>query len=322
METLNGLIHGGDIAGRKVEMGPLSATWTDLGKAGGSVQTGLKRIVVGPGCRSTPAHAHDAEEEIFYVVEGSGLAWQDGRTCEVGPGDCIVHVAGGAAHTLIAGQDGLDVFVFGTRSPATATRLPRPGVAWLGRTWVQIGAEPHPWAREVAAGELDVPAPGPRPANVVALDDVEEVVIVHGDTERRQRSLGLAAGSRVTGLNHVVVAPNRFNCPPHVHAAEEEIFVVLEGDGTIVTYDCDAGHPAPMRVYNVTAGDVLVRPAGSGVAHAFIANALGLTLLAYGQRRSDEMTFYPRSGKVRFRGLGVTGRLALCDYWDGEPPEF
>ena len=29
----------------------------------------------------------------------------------------------------------------------------------------------------------------------------------------------------------------------------------------------------------------------------------------------------PRSGKVRFRGLGVTGRLALCDYWDGEPPE-
>ena len=34
------------------------------------------------------------------------------------------------------------------------------------------------------------------------------------------------------------------------------------------------------------------------------------------------MTYYPRSGKVRFRGLGVTGRLELCGYWDGEPPGF
>ena len=59
---------------------------------------------------------------------------------------------------------------------------------------------------------------------------------------------------------------------------------------------------------------------GSGIAHAFLAHALGLTLLAYGERRSDEMTYYPRSGKVRFRGLGVTGRLELCGYWDNEPP--
>jgi len=118
-----------------------------------------------------------------------------------------------------------------------------------------------------------------------------------------------------------VVAPNRLNCPPHVHAAEEEIFVVLEGEGDLLLYDCDTRPQAPPTLCAVSAGDLMVRPAGSGIAHAFLAHAPGLTLLAYGDRRSDEMTYYPRSGKVRFRGLGVTGRLELCGYWDGEPPE-
>jgi uncharacterized cupin superfamily protein len=317
---LSGLIHSADVPGRAVEMGPLSATWTDLGKAGGSIQTGLKRIHIEPECRSTPVHVHDEEEEIFYVLDGAGLSWQAGAACEVRPGDCIVHVAGGRPHTLIAGPDGLDVLAFGTRGAAASARLPRAGVAWLGQTWVRIGEDPHPWTRELAAGELDVPAPGPRPSNVVAVEDVEEAHIEHGDTDRRQRSLGLAAGSRITGLNHVVVRHNRLNCPPHVHAAEEEIFYLLEGDGTVLAYECDQ-IPPQLRIHTISAGDVLVRTAGSGVAHAFMANALGMTLLAYGQRRSDEMTFYPRSGKVRFRGLGVTGRLALSDYWDGEPPE-
>lgn len=316
----SGLVRWDEVAGRRVEVGPMCATWTDLGKAGGSVATGLKRIQIEPGRRSTPAHVHDAEEEVFYVLGGDGLSWQDGLTCMVAAGDCIVHVAGATAHTLIAGEQGLDVLAFGTRRAAPVARLPRAGVSWLGQSWVEIGGEPHPWGREVAAGELVTPEPGERPANVVARDAVDEELIAYGDTERRVRALGRAARSRATGLNHVFVAPNRLSCPPHVHAAEEEIFVVLEGEGNLLLYECDTLPQAPPTLYPVSAGDLLVRPAGSGVAHAFLANALGLTLLAYGERRSDEMTFYPRSGKVRFRGLGVTGRLDLCGYWDGEPP--
>lgn len=60
---------------------------------------------------------------------------------------------------------------------------------------------------------------------------------------------------------------------------------------------------------------------GTGVAHAFRAGDEPLSLLAYGERRPYDVTFYPRSRKVSFRGLGVIGRLELCDYWDGEPPE-
>lgn len=320
MATTTGLVHWDDLEGRRVDAGALTSTWFDLGMAGGSVTTGLRRVRVGAGHRSTPAHAHDAEEEVFYVLGGDGLLWQDGATCSVGPGDCIVHVAEGLPHTLIAGEAGLDVLAFGTRVPSPACRLPRAGVAWLGPMWVAIGAEPHPWGRELSAGELDCPAPGERPPNVVALDTVEEFVRVQGDTDRRQRGLAKAAGARLTGLNHVVVGPGKLSCPPHVHAREEEIFVILEGQGTLLLYDCAGGSAGAPEEHPVDPGNVVVRPAGSAVAHAFRAGDGGLTLLAYGESRGDEMTFYPRSGKVRFRGLGVTGRLELCGYWDGEPP--
>jgi len=215
----------------------------------------------------------------------------------------------------------MDVLAFGTRRTAVATRLPRAGVSWLGQGWVENGGEPHPWEREVAAGELAVPESGERPANVVPGLAVDEVETVYGDTHRKERALGRGGGSIATGLNHVFVVPNRLSCPPHVHAAEEEIFVVLDGEGILMAYDCDTRPQTSPRLQQVSAGDLVVRPAGSGIAHAFLANAIGLTLLAYGERRSDEMTYYPRSAKVRFRGLGVTGRLQLCGYWDGEPPQ-
>ena len=40
--------------------------------------------------------------------------------------------------------------------------------------------------------------------------------------------------------------------------------------------------------------------------------------LAYGQRATNDIVFYPDSGKVSFAGVGVIGRLEQLDYWDGE----
>ena len=136
-----------------------------------------------------------------------------------------------------------------------------------------------------------------------------------GDTDRFVRPLG-GGGIAVDGLNHVVVSPGAINCPPHVHAAEEE-FVVL-GEGVLELDECGASASSVPETVAVRTGTVVVRPAGTALAHAFRAGAGGLTLLAYGERRSDEMTFYPRSRKLSFRGLGVIGRMELCDYWDGE----
>jgi uncharacterized cupin superfamily protein len=41
-----------------------------------------------------------------------------------------------------------------------------------------------------------------------------------------------------------------------------------------------------------------------------------MTYLAYGTRKPNDLVYYPRSGKVFFRGLGVIARVEHDD--DGE----
>ena len=62
----------------------------------------------------------------------------------------------------------------------------------------------------------------------------------------------------------------------------------------------------------------MARPAGTGRPHTFRAGDAGMQVLAYGTRDTRDVTFYPRSGKVSFRGVGLIGRLEVLDYWDGE----
>ena len=154
--------HWDDVEPRRRERGHIAGSWRDLGEAAGSVTVGLQRIQVDPGMWSTPLHLEGAEEEIFFVLGGAGhsVLWhgdEDTGAYAVGAGDCLVHLALEEAHTLSAGPEGLDVLAFGMRTYAdSATYLPRAGVAWLGATWVEAGAEEnHPWTREAAAGPPD-----------------------------------------------------------------------------------------------------------------------------------------------------------------------
>jgi uncharacterized cupin superfamily protein len=107
----------------------------------------------------------------------------------------------------------------------------------------------------------------------------------------------------------MVVEPGALSYPPHCHSAEEELFVVLDGSGTLLLGNEE--HP-------VRAGSVVARPPGTGVAHAFRAGDQPLTLLAYSDRDPNDMCFYPRSGKVSLRGLKAIFRVERLDYWDGE----
>ena len=45
---------------------------------------------VAPGRLPTPPHSHGASEEIYYVLDGAGLAWQDEQVHEVRAGDCVI----------------------------------------------------------------------------------------------------------------------------------------------------------------------------------------------------------------------------------------
>ena len=303
------IAHWDDAPRQRVARGPFDAYWTSLGAAAGAVTTGLRRQEIGPGRRATPAHTHTAEEEFFVVLAGSGLCWLDGESFAVGAGDCLLCLARGPAHSLIAGPDGLDVLVFGTRAETEACWLPRAGVAWLGPTWVDVGGGEHPWVREAAAGELETGEPGARPATVVAIDEVAAVEAGKGRSAFRQRKIGDALGSRKTGLRHFAIVPGKYAFPPHVHSAEEEVFVVLGGDGV-----CELGD----ETHAVRRGHVVARPAGTGVAHAFRAGDDGLELLAYGERKPYDVVYYPRSRKVSFGGLDVMMLVQPVGYWDGE----
>ncbi len=303
------IVQMADVGPRHVPQAGLQATWQNLGQAAGSVRVGLRRIRVQPGQRSTPCHAHAAEEEIFYVLGGNGLLWEDGRTTAVGEGDCIVHVAGPVAHTLRAGPDGLDLLAFGERRTAELCPLPRTGWAWLGDHWVEAGGGSSPWDREASLPEPPFPEPGERGLNVAHRDAVTAMTTDRPRCAAATRPLGRHAGAQTTGLNHVVIAPGRLNWPEHCHSADEELFVVLAGSGTVLLGDA---------THAVTAGSVISRPAATRIAHAFQAGAEPLSLLAYGQRDPNDICYYPRSNKIYWRGVGVIGRVERLDYWDGE----
>ncbi len=101
----------------------------DLGRAVGSVDVGLKRIVILAGYQSYPEHAHTSEEELFYILRGRGTALQDGEHVPVEAGDVISYPSGtGIAHTFVADRDeDLEYLAFGERDGGDTTFYPRSG---------------------------------------------------------------------------------------------------------------------------------------------------------------------------------------------------
>jgi uncharacterized cupin superfamily protein len=320
------LAHWDDVEKRAASVGHLGATWTRLGEAVGSAAVGLRRIEIEPGRWATPAHVHGAEEEIFYVLGGSGLSWQDGEVYEIGANDCLVHLAEAETHTLRAGPDGLDVLAFGTRVSLGIGYLPRAGVTWLWPTWADAGAGDPPWKREAAVGEPEVGEPAERPPRIVNLDD-ERVPRQHWDRDSvgvTRHAVSRAAGAQRTGLKVLDVLPGRLSAPPHCHSAEEELFVVLAGEGVLelIPSPDEAADGVEREEHPVRTGSVVSRPAGTGVAHTFRGGADGMRVLAYGTREPNDIAYYPRSNKVYFRGVGLMTRLERLEYEDGEPDDW
>jgi len=250
----------------------------------GTVRIGARRWRLAPGAQSPRPAASDAEAMAF-VLAGSGVSAHDGTTAPIRAGDALLHPPG-AASVLRAGDDGLDLLLLGSRSEA-----PDGGPA------------------------------GPAPT-IIAIADVPGAERDRGEFGATIRNVGVALGSQSTGMRHAAIAPGRLNAPPHCHSAEEELFVVLDGDGTLLFYDLDG---EPTEEHAVRAGHVVARPAGTGISHAFRAGDRGMTVLSYGERKGEDVGFYPRSQKLAIRGFGGSGvlggvvfRVQRADYWDGE----
>jgi uncharacterized cupin superfamily protein len=211
------------------------------------------------------------------------------------------------------------VLAFGQRANDESPRFPRLGFSLVGNRWVKSAPGvseqlPVQFVEESKLGAPErAPEPDERPSTIVNLADVDPVTLERGHVARTRRNLGRAAGSRSTGLQHVEVPPGKESVPLHCHSLEEEIFVVLVGDGVLLLDGSEGASETPVRE-----GSVISRPAGSGVSHLLRAGQSGLTYLAYGTRDPGDVCYYPRSNKIAFRGVGVIARLQKLDYWDGE----
>jgi uncharacterized cupin superfamily protein len=291
----------------RAELGHLAAAWSNLSEATGARRLGVNRIQVDPGRWSTPAHVESGQEEIFFVLGGSGWSWQqrgaegEVRMHEVREGDCIVHLAGRERHTLKAGPDGLDVVAIGNRTRTQFAYLPRAHVGWLGGTWVDAGGGDWPWQREVDAGVPDEVEASERPANIRREEDVEPA------WDGLVFTIGHAAGAQLAGLNLVKLPPGGEGAPPHCHSAEDEFFVVLGGEGTLHVEPTPVGKEFGRKPeeHTVRRGHVVSFPAGSGLCHSFTAGEGGLEYLAYGTREPTDVIYYPRRAAMYFRGAGV-----------------
>ena len=288
------VVNLGDVAAHDVEKVDIAFARRRLGAAAGTRGIGFSHYLVCAGARAMPLHVHGDEEEIFYVLSGRGIGYEEGLGAyPIAAGDVIVQRPEGAAHTRLADPDSeLELLAFGSGSATGSSYLPRAGVMWISPRWVPLDGD-HPFRAEGSAGPLPrPPALVERPAHVVALADVEPAPAAGG---RMISRLAAAAGSQLAGLNHVTVAPGG-RTTPHCHSLEEEAYFVLAGAGTLVLGE--QAHP-------LRAGDVVARPPSTAVCHHLTAGEDGLTYIVYGTREPGDALYLPERGVVRMRGLGV-----------------
>ncbi|MFL5942635.1 MAG: cupin domain-containing protein [Gaiellaceae bacterium] len=307
-----GVAHWDEVETHRRAKGEMDASWQWLGNAADTSGVGVNRVRVEPGKLPTPPHSHGASEELYFVLAGSGLAWQDGATHEVRPLDCVIHRADEMEHTFVAGAEGLEYLVFGTRHRTEIGWLPRSRAIRIGWPWVE-GRDDDPWDVEATVEPLELGEPAPRPPNIVNVDEVELQTVRH----QTFAYLTPDEKTRLAGLGWEKLPAGHRGSVPHCHSAEEEIFVILEGTATLELWPRDGDvEETPLRP-----GHVVARPPGTGVPHSFRAGPDGVTMLVYGTRDPNDMAWYPRSRKIAWRGLGVIGRIETLDRLEGEPLE-
>jgi uncharacterized cupin superfamily protein len=313
-----GIAHWDDVERHHAAKGEMDATLQRLGQAAGAKTVGVNRVRVAPGMLPTPPHSHGASEELYFVLGGSGLAWQDEQVHEVREGDCVIHRADEMEHTFVAGPDGLDFLVYGTNYRTEFGWLPRSGAVRIGWPWIE-GRTDNPWEIEAHQPPLAYGDPAPRPPNIVNIDEVE---LEHWGSATTA-PLATHERSEQAGLHWERLDPGARGAVPHCHSEEEEVFVILEGEGTLHLWPSPRAEEfgAVHEDIPVRPGHVIARPPATRISHSFRAGSEGMTMLIYGTRRPNDMCWYPRSNKIFWRGLGVIGRIETLAYSDGEPDD-
>ncbi len=160
---------------------------------------------------------------------------------------------------------------------------------------------------------------------ILNLDEVELQDNGHGDAfQAKLGRIGPKIGTKNLGCMLTIVPPGKRAFPFHAHHANEELFFILSGTGTL---------RFGKHTYPVRAGDVIASPpGGSEVAHQLVNSGTeDLHYLAISTNTQPEVVEYPDSAKFAvMSGIPPGGdygqaRVAYIgrketslDYWDGE----
>ena len=287
-------IHVDDVPVQHWEAGEIKAARRRLGAAANALRMGVAIIEIAPGARSTPAHAHIDEDELFLVLEGSGISWQssastDVRAYAIGTDDVLLHRAQGDAHTLVAGEDGLKVLVVAEGSRTHLTWLPRAKQFWVGPRWSPADMPP-PFAADAQLGPLEVPElTAERPATIRNLSDLPLHEGAEGLTAYATRD------ARDMGSERLVLAtdampPDTRNTDLHFHSTREECWYVRGGSG--IARIGREGH-------ELRAGSFWLRRPNGGIGHRIEVGPQGMDLITMGDLVPADVVAYPERRVVR-----------------------
>ena len=149
--------------------------------------------------------------------------------------------------------------------------------------------------------------------------NIDELALEHFERGAKFGSdavrIGPLLGAKDLGYSYDVVRPGKRSCPFHSHRAEEEMFFIVRGTGTL-------RYGGEMR--RVRAGDFICCPAGGPeTAHQIINDSdAELAYISVSTMMPAEVCEYPDSGKIGAFGQGgmrhMTPAGAKVDYWKDE----
>ncbi len=158
---------------------------------------------------------------------------------------------------------------------------------------------------------------------ILNLDEIEYHEFGKGKRFRAKRgAVSPSVGAEKLGYAVIRLAPGKRAWPYHAHREVEEMFFVIEGEGTLRHADDE---------YPIRQGDFIAAPPDPEQPHQIINTSDSeLAYIAISTQESSDIVHYPDSGKYG-AWAGVPGNPmapesfqvfarveTAVDYWDGE----
>ena len=286
-------IHADQVERQVWDAGEIQAQRRRLGAAVSAARLGVALIEIEPGKRSTPPHSHADEDEVFLVLEGSGVSYQS-------PGSGTPHVRDRGRRPALAPERRRRAHADRRRRRATVLVVAegsRTRITWLPRHRAvldrpALDARRHapPFIADAELGPLEIPAPtGGAPAD----DPQPRRPGLH---EGREGRLAYASRDvREMGSQRLVLATTRCR-------------------RTRTTPTCTSTRPArsagscapaagslgsATTALELRPGSFWLRRPNGGIGHRIEVGPDGMDLVTMGDLVGGDVCVYPEKGTVK-----------------------